>query len=187
MIWFQTDPHFFHSNILKFTDTASGALIRPGFNSIQEMNELILQNHNNRVSVEDKVYWLGDITFKVTPEFKAFFSRLNGKHRLVPGNHDPIKELAVMFPKVSIWRVFREAGIIPFTCSHIPLDLQSVKGIFNVHGHIHQNDSPTINHINICPEVRNYMPTSMDWLQQEMQRRINRGAKYEGMVYGSRE
>lgn len=189
MLWFQTDPHFFHKNILTFTDSETGTLIRPGFANIEEMNNLILTNHNKRVSEEDKVYWLGDVTFRVTPEFIAFFRQFKGKHRLVPGNHDNIIDLCKsgLFKKVQIWRTFREEGIIPFTCSHIPLDLSSVKGIFNVHGHIHQNDPPTLNHINICPEITDYEPRSMDELQIIMRDRIDvLGVKFEGFDPGDR-
>lgn len=186
-IWFTTDPHLFHANILKFTDSNTGKLIRPGFANVTEMNECIRDRHNERVKTEDKVYWLGDVMFKVIPEHIAFLKTFHGKHRLIPGNHDPIKELAPFFQKVSIWRVFREEGIIPFTASHVPLDTSSVKGIFNVHGHIHQNESPSINHINICPEVSNYYPWHWDELQAEMELRIALGAKYEGPTFAPRD
>ncbi|MGZ4850457.1 MAG: hypothetical protein ACXV2C_03650, partial [Candidatus Bathyarchaeia archaeon] len=175
MLWFQTDPHLFHANILKFTDDryVSKPLIRPGFDNVDQMNDCILTNHNDVVTEQDKVYWLGDITMKVTPEFIEFFKKFKGKHRIIFGNHDDVKGLLPLFQKAyGAWRVFREDGIIPFTCSHIPLDVLSIRGLFNVHGHIHQNFSPTIHHINICPEVRNYMPTSMDQLQMMMQREL---------------
>jgi calcineurin-like phosphoesterase family protein len=186
-IWFTTDPHLFHRNILTFTDSNTGNLIRPGFANIEEMNDCILTCHNERVKPFDKVYWLGDIAFRITKEFRELFHQFHGKHRLIPGNHDPIDQLVPFFEKTNIWRVFREDGIIPFTCSHIPLHLSSVKGIFNVHGHIHQNASPTINHINICPEVSNYYPWHFDELQAEMKDRMRRGAKYEGPVYAPRD
>lgn len=182
MIWFQTDPHLFHANILTFMDN-DGNLIRPGFADVHDMNNCILTNHNDVVSVEDKVYWLGDITMKVTPEFIEFFKKFNGKHRVLFGNHDNVFALVKsgLFQKAyGCWRVFGEQGIIPFTCSHIPMDVLSIRGMFNVHGHIHQNPSPTRHHINICPEKRNYCPTSFDQLQVIMQEKIDAEALWYG-------
>jgi calcineurin-like phosphoesterase family protein len=172
MIWFQTDPHLFHTNILKFTGK-DGKLIRPGFENIDQMNDCILTHHNERVTAQDKVYWLGDITMKVDDTFVEYFKKFTGKHRIIPGNHDDVKKLIPLFQKVyGVWRVFNEPDAIVFSCTHIPIDVLSIRGHFNVHGHIHQNPSPTRHHINICPEVRDYKPTSFDELQVIMRARL---------------
>lgn len=158
--WFISDTHFFHSNILKFVGN-DGNVIRP-FNDVTEMNEYIIRKWNNTVAVNDKVYHLGDVTFKYGKEFNELMSRLKGQKRLILGNHDKIKgtELMRWFEKVDLWKGFKEGG---FTCSHIPLRLESLRdGKFNVHGHIHQNVMDDPHYINVCVEQWNYTPVNYD-------------------------
>lgn len=52
MIWFTSDTHFGHENVLKFTD-------RP-WETIWQMNDAIVDNINGRVAVDDELYILGE-------------------------------------------------------------------------------------------------------------------------------
>lgn len=79
MIWFTSDTHFNHANIIKYCN-------RP-FSSIQEMNETIINNWNSVVTKDDTVYHLGDFAFGKVNEFA---NKLNGKIVLIKGNHDTI-------------------------------------------------------------------------------------------------
>ncbi len=56
--YFISDPHFGHYNIITFKDD-EGNLTRP-FKSIEEMDELIIENCNKLVRPCDKLYILGD-------------------------------------------------------------------------------------------------------------------------------
>ncbi len=60
MIWFTSDTHFGHENVLKFTD-------RP-WETIQQMNSVIVANINARVGMNDELYILGDFSFKMTAQ-----------------------------------------------------------------------------------------------------------------------
>lgn len=158
--WFISDTHFFHENILKFKGN-DGNVIR-AFNDITEMNEYIIRKWNNTVAQNDKVYHLGDVTFKYGREFNELMSRLNGQKRLILGNHDKIKgtDLMKWFEKVELWKGFKEGD---FTATHIPLRLESLRdGKFNVHGHIHQNVMDDPHYINVCVEQWNYTPVNYD-------------------------
>ena len=55
MYWFYSDPHFYHKNIIKYTN-------RP-FDNVLEMNEIIIDNHNKCVGNKDHVVCLGDFSF----------------------------------------------------------------------------------------------------------------------------
>lgn len=79
MIFFTSDHHFWHANIIKFCG-------RP-FSSVEEMNEMMVKNWNDVVGPDDTVYCLGDFSMAFRP-VETFTSRLNGKKYLVPGNHD---------------------------------------------------------------------------------------------------
>jgi calcineurin-like phosphoesterase family protein len=81
MIYFTSDQHFGHANILKYCS-------RP-FSNIEEMNNALLANWNSVVSPEDLVYVIGDITMSYSKGMmKSIFDRLNGEKVLIKGNHD---------------------------------------------------------------------------------------------------
>ena len=90
-IWFISDTHFNHSNFLKFTD-ADGKLIRP-FDTIEQMNELIMGNWADTVKPGDIIYHLGDVYFGSHDEAGKMLRKLPGRKRLIVGNHDDIKEI----------------------------------------------------------------------------------------------
>ncbi len=153
-IWTISDTHFFHENILKFE--RGGKLIRPGFANIAEMNELIADNWADTVKDGDIVYHLGDVFLGHKPEFEILWKSLPGRKRLIVGNHDDIKYLARgnFFQKINMWRMLPELGVL---LSHVPLHPEHIRDdLINVHGHIHQNDSPAGNYINVCVEKTNY-------------------------------
>jgi len=83
MIYFTSDLHFHHNNILKYTT-------RP-YASLDEMHEDIIKQWNAVVTPEDTTYHLGDFTF-ATPSkaglVKDILYRLNGNIVLLQGNHD---------------------------------------------------------------------------------------------------
>lgn len=60
-IWLISDTHFNHANILKFTDSRTGLPVRPGFESVDHMNEHMIERWNSVVKPGDIVYHLGDV------------------------------------------------------------------------------------------------------------------------------
>lgn len=82
MIYFTSDCHFNHKNILAYEPES-----RP-FASIEEMNEAIIANWNGVVTNEDEVWVLGDFFMGQTTAIESILDRLNGKIHLVRGNHD---------------------------------------------------------------------------------------------------
>jgi calcineurin-like phosphoesterase family protein len=90
--FFVSDYHFFHSNIIKYCD-------RP-FDDVYKMNSTIIRNHNQRVSDDDTVYFLGDFGFfasrnkAINGEGEPYnpeemLSKMNGKNwYFIQGNHD---------------------------------------------------------------------------------------------------
>lgn len=169
-IWFVSDTHFFHSNILKFTGD-DGKRVRPEFSSTEEMNEHMVERWNSVVKPGDKVYHLGDVSFRYDRPFRELMARLQGQKRLILGNHDIIKgtTLTDYFKKVSLWRLFKDEE---FLCTHIPCRLDQLrKARVNVHGHIHQNIMDDPRYINLCVEHHDYTPRSMEWIKEEIKRR----------------
>ncbi|WP_196886502.1 metallophosphoesterase [Aureivirga sp. CE67] len=83
-IFFTSDNHFGHKNILKFSN-------RP-FDSVQEMDEYMIQKWNEKVGENDEVYHLGDVGFYSSGKMRKILERLNGKIYLIKGNHEKSAE-----------------------------------------------------------------------------------------------
>jgi len=117
-IWLLSDPHLNHTNILSFHGN-DGALIRPGFANVQEMNQRILEGWNKHVQHGDIGYWLGDMVMGDLPGFASLWPKFNGSKRLILGNHDDPKYLGSggFFKKIAVERKFGEYGIF---LSHRP-------------------------------------------------------------------
>jgi calcineurin-like phosphoesterase family protein len=179
--WVISDTHFGHANILNFMDD-DGNLIRGDFENVDHMNECMIDNWNSVVKNGDSVYHLGDVFFGPKENFEGLWPKLNGSKRLIVGNHDDIKYLAGggFFKKVMMWRMWPEFGLL---MSHVPVHESSLKifvkhkgyeegdvgdvqeHLMNIHGHIHQNPSPSPNHRNVSVEAINYTPVNIEELR----------------------
>ncbi len=83
-IFFTSDQHFGHKNIIKFSN-------RP-FNSVEEMDEMMIQRWNEKVGETDEVYHLGDVGLASSGKLRKILERLNGKIYLIKGNHEKSAE-----------------------------------------------------------------------------------------------
>lgn len=163
-VWFASDHHFNHTNILTFTN-AAGEKLRPEFSTVEEMNETMIERHNARVKSHEKVYFLGDVGFN-TAELELILPRMNGKKRLILGNHDAYKMswYEKYFHKILVsWNPVRS---LIFT--HYPIVIEpnhpKLKG--NVHGHIHRAWMKDPRYLNISVEMTNYAPIHFDEIVQ---------------------
>lgn len=80
-IWFTSDWHLGHANIIKHCN-------RP-FDNLHEMNEAIINNYNSLVKDDDVVYNLGDVSYKCAYGYlESLMNRFKGNIFIVAGNHD---------------------------------------------------------------------------------------------------
>ena len=188
-IFFISDTHFGHANMLNFLNY-DGTRTRP-FDSIEEVDELMIQNWNEMVKKEDKIYHLGDVAFGQS--FDKVMPRLNGTKVLIKGNHD----------RLQIGKYVKYFKDVRGTChvdgnyllSHFPIHPDS-KGRFvrNLHGHIHAqtvmkkeyyrvdfghfiafNKVPDLWYRNCCVEVNNYSPIPFELIKEETEKLIEDG------------
>lgn len=161
-IFVVSDTHFNHKNILRFTDD-NGDLIRGNtFDDVNQMNEVMIDNWNKVVTPQDKVYHLGDVYFGPQQEAQKILARLNGKKRLILGNHDNGKDTVLLkaFQKIYVWRLFKEFNML---LTHVPIHKDSFRKVdYNVHGHIHQRDPYGPEYINVSVERTNYTPVPIE-------------------------
>lgn len=164
-IFFSSDNHYNHSNFLTFLRNDGVTKIRPEFADVDEMNEVMIERHNSVVGLYDKWYCMGDLFIgkgRVSREkFHEIMPRLNGKKRLILGNHDDLKmaEYSQHFEKIM---ESRRMDAMLFT--HRPAFLGSVESHVkaSVHGHIHEQNINDPRYLNLSVEQINYTPISYE-------------------------
>jgi calcineurin-like phosphoesterase family protein len=135
-IFFTSDNHFYHKRIKEFCPNT-----RKG-NSVEEMNELMIQAHNATVRRNDTVYFLGDFSFGTAEQTKGIISRLNGQKHLIYGNHDKVirgdASIQRMFVSINEYKKTSvdKIGAVMF---HYPMREweQCHRGYYHLFGHVH--------------------------------------------------
>ncbi len=127
-VWFTSDTHFGHANILQYEPEA-----RP-FKTIEEMNETLVERWNSVVRDADTIYHLGDFCFGKANLDIA--DRLRGKKRLVMGNHDSYDASSYLlyFEKLYGVKYWKQCVL-----SHMPVHHNGLgsRWMLNIHGHLH--------------------------------------------------
>jgi calcineurin-like phosphoesterase family protein len=153
-----SDTHFSHKNIITFKDGLKP--LRP-FDTMEEMNEHMIECWNNVVTDEDTVINLGDVVFAQSG-FECL-GRLRGQKRLLFGNHERHKLEKYLDHFISV-HAYMEIGDI--ILSHIPVhDSQMDRWKACIHGHLHSKnvmlgDGNTTDDRYFCVSVEqiNYTP-----------------------------
>lgn len=168
MIWFTSDTHFGHANVLRFCD-------RP-WESIEQMNKALVDNINARVAPSDTLYLLGDFSFKMPVEAAR---ELRGKIRCrdihwVPGNHDKdwsqpaVAGTFVVEPPITTLKL--ESGRKVVMCHYPIMDWPGLgHGSIHLHGHIHAtkeynewNRALRLLRYDVGVDANDYAPVSID-------------------------
>jgi calcineurin-like phosphoesterase family protein len=140
-IWFTSDHHFGHENIIKYCS-------RP-FQSVEEMNLKMIENWNQVIPHDGIVFHLGDFAYGGIEFVRDIRAKLNGTIHFVRGNHDKIQDsqLLTVFKTVNdIARVKVidpdvPEGIQRIELCHYPFKSWngSFRGSWHLYGHCHQN------------------------------------------------
>lgn len=190
-VWFTSDTHFRHANILNLGDG------RP-FVDIYKHDEILIRNWNAFVMPDDIVYHLGDVALGPWPEGLECVKRLNGYKILVPGNHDRIASFEkparrerfmpdyedafqeITTETISIIGVFN----VPVRASHYPYTGESEAGRSDryeelrpinygevlIHGHTHSSDIISYHEdtlqISVGVDANNWTPVHQSTIQE---------------------
>ena len=176
MIWFFSDSHLQHDNIRKHCN-------RP-FNSVEEMNDTIINNFNSVVDEKDTVYFIGDFGFfyknngggSVRDEIYSWIRKFKQVENWywILGNHD--KKYSSTFDAnicYDILDIMIENQ--PVTLCHYPM-LTFNKSHFNawqLYGHHHSDISniATGKKMNVSVDVNNFFPVSWEQVKEYMKNR----------------
>lgn len=185
-IWFTSDTHFGHNNIIKFCN-------RP-FENVEEMDEFIINNWNSIVKEDDIVFHLGDFAFAPDRKWKELISQLNGKIHLILGNHDvgrwPGDKIMSLFYKVDNQLMLKIDGKYKVYLNHFPF--LCYDGVYRspedctiqLHGHVHEHlgcigkDVDRLHHrfpyqYDVGIDNNNYKPVSWEEVLQIINNQIN--------------
>jgi calcineurin-like phosphoesterase family protein len=176
-MYFTSDMHFGHKNIIKFSN-------RP-YSDVIEMREMLIQNWNSVVKRKsDVVYVLGDFSFLSVNNTIEILERLNGQKHLIMGNHDnhkfrnQLKEhliwvkdyMTIKIPPITEYRGGRDYS--KAVLFHYPIASweQVHHGAIHLHGHSHGNFTDPHNRrtMDVGVDTNNYFPYSMDQIEAVM-------------------
>lgn len=153
-----SDTHFFQEKIIEYTG-------RP-YNDAAHMNAELLKSHNAVVKPTDIVIWAGDVSFAGVTITNELLDQFNGYKILVVGNHDLDRhtgKLKMMnFDEIHTSLYFRDIVV-----THHPWKSALPDGMWNVHGHLHNNVLDMERHVNVSVEMVDYVPMPLDQLLRE--------------------
>lgn len=137
-IYFTSDSHFRHSNILQFESNTRK------FDTIHEHDEYLIKKWNSTVSPDSIVYHLGDFCLAGVSRWEEILSRLNGEIHIIKGNHDREKVLKRLKRDGYIKEYYLIGHYMKYKgyllhLTHYPLEIGLRPRMFNVSGHVHSH------------------------------------------------
>ena len=162
-----------------------------GFNSVEEMNNALVERWNSVVDNDDDVYVLGDLVLGSISNVD-YLTKLNGRLHIVFGNHDTEMRRTVYkeLPNEveADWAIMLKYKKYHFYLTHFPsmtgnLEKESLKQCtLNLFGHTHQtekffNDLPYMYHVGV--DTHNGYPVLLDNIINEM------NIKYQEVNHGT--
>lgn len=149
-IWFTSDTHFSHRNIVKYSTNRKNEfnLDLNDVDMLKKHDEALIRRWNLTIKKHDTVYILGDFSFASSDETKKLLEKLNGKKHLIIGNHDgSCRTLGNYFESVAhIKEVTFKKTVFPFleenmhcVMCHFPMIAwnRRMHGSIMLHGHCH--------------------------------------------------
>lgn len=163
-----SDTHFGHENIISYCN-------RP-FETVEQMDDEMIKRWNSVVGKEDIVYHLGDFALGNKESIKNYKNKLNGRIRLVLGNHDHLRfntYYELEFDRVYDRPIVLEDSYILSHSPKINTDIQTSLFV-NIYGHIHTDvNYPNVTNCSFCAccERMNYTPIEFDKIKKLIKER----------------
>lgn len=180
MIYLTSDLHFAHNRSFIYEPR--------GFKDIWEMNNEIVKNWNSIVKWDDTIYVLGDLMLNDNEEGMILFNNLNGKKKIILGNHDTNA-------RIELYKTLYNTEVIGyadrldykgyhFYLSHYPTLTSNLDGdkplkarIINLCGHCHTKDKwenwgGGCYHIEL--DCHNNTPVSIEQVVEDIKNKVNK-------------
>jgi calcineurin-like phosphoesterase family protein len=158
---FWSDTHFFHKNIIQYSD-------RP-FMDVYDMNEQLVNNFNEVATHDTVSIWVGDVSFKEVIFTNELLDRCKGYKILVVGNHDFNRGKLQVYNFDEIHSIIQ---LNDYIITHHPWE-KKPHGMKIIHGHTHNENTKYTKHINVSVEQQDYRPRTFKSIKEEMKERFN--------------
>lgn len=178
MKFFIADLHFYHKNVIDFSN-------RP-FSNTEEMNDALIKNWNRVVKSDDQIFILGDLFYHATvDQCNKTLKKLKGRKYLIRGNHESYLKQKdfdlTAFEWVKDYYEFKEEGK-KWCLFHYPiLEWNGAKNdSYHLYGHVHNNAPKRFEQdlgplaVNVSADMINYTPISKCELEERIAQQIRR-------------
>lgn len=161
-----SDHHWWHTAVLKYSN-------RP-FSSVEEMNEIMIQRWNEKITKKDKVIYLGDFCLANKTKTLEILNRLNYSEIFItPGNHD--KSLRGLKDRFAVYNDIFNIEILDqyLVCCHYSLRTwnRMHNGAIHCHGHSHGGIKHNESHgktMDVGVDTNNFYPYHWDEIKERM-------------------
>lgn len=161
MKYFTADPHYYHDPIIEMCK-------RP-YKSGHHMHKDMIRKFNERVSPNDDVYIIGDLSPSKDKEpIRRIVHKLNGNKHLILGNHDCLNpfdyvDMGILTVHTALEIRFRN---IDYILVHDPAISQIDRSRLFLCGHIHDLFKQQKNCINVGVDVNDFYPMSEEQIDR---------------------
>lgn len=166
-VYLTSDLHFNHDSIVKYCN-------RPC--SVENHDAWLLETLNSQINDNDIVYHVGDLALyrgkKSENNILSYLGQLNGKWKLIPGNHDENKLFRRLVDefgdKFEILQPIHELKMNKQTIvmCHFPIQNWNKMryGSIHLHGHMHnvELNYQVPNRHNVCFDYNDFKVLSLD-------------------------
>lgn len=184
-IFFSSDLHFCHDRQFLYGPR--------GFSSIEEHDDIIIENWNKIVRPNDTVYLLGDLMLNDNENGIRKLNQLNGIIYYIRGNHDTTARCSLYREKTNMnplsgffetsWATIQKINGYNLYLSHYPTMIGSLedmselkKRLLGFSGHTHSRDKfyqdiPFM--YNVALDAHNNAPVSFDEIISDIEAKAN--------------
>lgn len=177
MIYFTSDWHFNHDKDFIWK--------KRGYNSVEEMNDDLINKICSTLDEGDELWVLGDLVMGDIDKAAAVLSRIPYSVHFLVGNHDTLKRVNLYnsLGWINHERAIQVTdGSWDFYLSHYPTvtmnydDVKKHHPLINLHGHTHYqnkfyNDNPYM--YNVGVDSQNGYPVSIDKIKADIKEKLN--------------
>jgi calcineurin-like phosphoesterase family protein len=160
--FFSADLHLGHKNIIDFCK-------RP-FKNVVEMESALIERFNSRLTPQDILYLLGDISFHQA-DMKKFFDSLNTKNvHVILGNHDPDKKN--WHPSIQSYSDLKgiRIGDDYIHLCHYPMLSwnRQFHGSYHLFGHVHGSTEGVGRSMDVGVDTNDYYPYEWSEIKERL-------------------
>jgi calcineurin-like phosphoesterase family protein len=159
---FTSDPHWGHSNVIKYCS-------RP-FCCKHQMGEVLIQKWNQAVKPHQRVFVLGDVFFGSKAYMKRIMSRLNGYKIVIKGNHDAgrnsLCEIGFDEAYLSAEATYtdKDGKGLRILMRHVPDRVGAASYDLHLCGHVHEKWARSGNMVNVGMDIWDYEPKPLRFI-----------------------